>query len=173
MCYMHRNRVARHGSPDVVRLPQRKDALKGYRVIQQPDHPLAGALGEIYEHRMVLYEALGGGEHPCHWCGRLVAWSTDVARNRLVVDHLDGVKYNNTLDNLVPSCTGCNTLRSGHANSKKTHCPQGHPYSGDNLDIDRDGHRRCRACKAEKQRTRDTPRQRERRRAAREARAAA
>lgn len=30
---------------------------------------------------------------------------------------------------------------------KKTHCPQGHPYSGDNLTFDSDGHRLCLECK--------------------------
>lgn len=28
----------------------------------------------------------------------------------------------------------------------KTECPQGHPYSGDNLVVLSNGHRRCRAC---------------------------
>lgn len=28
----------------------------------------------------------------------------------------------------------------------KTHCPSGHPYDGENLFVDRRGHRRCRAC---------------------------
>ena len=32
-------------------------------------------------------------------------------------------------------------------NSAKTHCPQGHPYSGQNLILRRDGKRDCRACK--------------------------
>lgn len=27
-----------------------------------------------------------------------------------------------------------------------THCPQGHPYSGDNLRISKQGYRRCNAC---------------------------
>ena len=30
--------------------------------------------------------------------------------------------------------------------ANKTHCPQGHPYSGDNLYIKTDKHRMCRAC---------------------------
>lgn len=30
--------------------------------------------------------------------------------------------------------------------AKATHCPQGHPYSGENLSIKKDGSRRCRAC---------------------------
>ena len=33
-----------------------------------------------------------------------------------------------------------------HHQRKKTHCPHGHEYAGDNLYIDKDGHRNCRAC---------------------------
>lgn len=31
-------------------------------------------------------------------------------------------------------------------NARKTHCPHGHPYSGDNLYVTPLGHRQCRAC---------------------------
>lgn len=31
-------------------------------------------------------------------------------------------------------------------NARKTHCPLGHPLSGANLRVERDGRRRCRAC---------------------------
>lgn len=30
---------------------------------------------------------------------------------------------------------------------RKTHCPQGHPYAGDNLYVNPQGHRLCRACR--------------------------
>lgn len=39
------------------------------------------------------------------------------------------------------------TLAALHAS--RTHCPQGHPYSGKNLHIGSDGQRRCRACARE------------------------
>jgi hypothetical protein len=39
-------------------------------------------------------------------------------------------------------------------NSKKTHCPQGHEYSGDNLRLKPNGHRGCRTCELEQQRAR-------------------
>jgi len=42
----------------------------------------------------------------------------------------------------------------GPANIAKTHCPQGHPYSGPNLRIDTNGGRRCRACESEHNRNR-------------------
>ena len=36
-------------------------------------------------------------------------------------------------------------------NARKTHCPRGHPLGGTNLAVDPQGHRRCRACKRERQ----------------------
>lgn len=35
---------------------------------------------------------------------------------------------------------------AGHHLASRTHCPQGHPYAGDNLAHDADGSRRCRTC---------------------------
>ena len=35
-----------------------------------------------------------------------------------------------------------------HHNAAKTHCPQGHPYSGENLRINGDGSRACRTCRS-------------------------
>lgn len=53
-------------------------------------------------------------------------------------------------------------LRRGNGafqiNARKTHCPQNHPYSGDNLRIEIDArgrpHRKCRACNAARNRRR-------------------
>ncbi len=38
---------------------------------------------------------------------------------------------------------------AGKAQSSRTHCPKGHPYSGDNLRIRKTGARRCNACATE------------------------
>jgi len=57
----------------------------------------------VFEHRAVLYDEIGGGGHPCHYCGIVVYWQYD-----LVVDHVDEDKTNNSPANLVPSCTPCN-----------------------------------------------------------------
>ncbi|MFE4420475.1 HNH endonuclease signature motif containing protein [Streptomyces sp. NPDC056817] len=40
-------------------------------------------------------------------------------------------------------------------NLGKTHCPQGHPYSGDNLRIGSRGWRYCRACKRDQRRRKE------------------
>jgi len=64
-------------------------------------------------HRAVLRAAIGGGEHPCHWCGMTVSWDKayPLHLDGLVVDHLDGDKGNNDPSNLVPSCNRCNIQR--------------------------------------------------------------
>ena len=59
-----------------------------------------------------------------------------------------------------------NTIRGNTitaANFLKTHCPQGHPYEGDNLLVT-SGHRHCRTCHRERQRGYNTNRQRAQRR---------
>lgn len=80
-----------------------------------------------------------------------------VCRNRLCVrpDHLEAVTQH---ENLLMDGS---TIASQVA---RTHCPQGHPYAGDNL-IARDGRRHCRACRNASKR-RWTARKREARDAA-------
>lgn len=48
-----------------------------------------------------------------------------------------------------------NTKRQRHAGRLRTECPQGHPYSGANLILGKDGKRRCREC--DRQRKRHAP----------------
>lgn len=81
----------------------------GYRVIHAPGHPLAGAQGKALEHRVVLYEQIGPGSHPCHWCGRSLPWKGGA--KGIQVDHLDGDRLNNDAANLVVACLDCNTKR--------------------------------------------------------------
>jgi len=84
----------------------------GYVVLTLPGHPLATSKGYLMEHRSVLYEAIGPGTHPCHWCSKPVGWLKGSSRRgSLVVDHLDGDKANNARVNLVPSCSPCNWSR--------------------------------------------------------------
>lgn len=96
----------------------------GYREIFDPSHPLAQAGGGVMEHRLVLYEKIGPGEHVCHSCGKKVSWEHDWGGSRrdgaLVVDHLDFDKLNNNPDNLVPSCFACNARR--HQQRRCPHC---------------------------------------------------
>lgn len=49
-----------------------------------------------------------------------------------------------------------NVLRgkgSAAVRARTTHCPRGHALEGDNLYVDPSGHRRCRACQLERQKT--------------------
>ena len=85
---------------------------KGYIVLTgQQEHPLGDKNGHLTKHRKVLFDAIGPGDHECHWCGKLVNWDTEDYNLKLHVDHLDEDKLNNNLDNLVPSCFVCNIKR--------------------------------------------------------------
>lgn len=70
-----------------------------------------------------------------------------------VVRHLDGNNQNNFLGNLVYGTTSENQLDSvnhkKHHNSIKTHCPQGHEYSKENVYLTiKQGNvwRQCKTC---------------------------
>jgi HNH endonuclease len=89
-----------------------------------PGHPLVAAHRLSYEHHK---GAIPDGMQVDHLC-----------RNRRCVrpDHLEAVS---------PSV---NTDRQDHANRRKTHCPNGHPYDDENTVIGADGWRRCRTCRS-------------------------
>lgn len=84
--------------------------------------------GRVYAHRW-SYEyhvgAIPSGLQIDHLC-----------RNKACVnpDHLEAVSSEEN-------------LRRSDGNAKKTHCPAGHPYAGDNVYSPPVGGRQCRACK--------------------------
>lgn len=109
-------RTARFCSPRCSGVAKRKSAsdLKSrYRMTSSTGHPLAGGAGNVTEHRFVLFEKIGPGSHPCHWCGMSVKWtSRELAfANQLQVDHVNGDRLDNSPENLVPSCPRCNIRR--------------------------------------------------------------
>lgn len=114
LCEKHYMRAYRHNG-DVTAGEGRYGSgyvmSDGYILVTKPGHPLARAKGQVHAHRVVLYDLIGPGPHPCHWCGKSVDWAFGVTTDALVVDHLDDDRANNDPANLVPSCNSCNTSR--------------------------------------------------------------
>lgn len=65
------------------------------------------------------------------------------------VDHLCSIPRCCNPEHLEAVTPQENRRRSPLAPERRTHCPEGHPYAGDNLFINRRGHRCCRACMRE------------------------
>lgn len=64
----------------------------------------------------------------------------------LVLDHLCRNKACCNPEHLEPVTCVENVIRGENANARKTHCPQGHPYSGDNLHLSPRRNRYCKKC---------------------------
>jgi hypothetical protein len=91
----------------------RKAGLR-YRKEKAIGHPIAPKSGNLAVARRMLYDEIGPGPHPCHWCNKAVDWNpgkgvSDVTT--LLVDHLDHDPTNDVIENLVPSCNHCNAHR--------------------------------------------------------------
>jgi hypothetical protein len=78
----------------------------GYVCVWAPGHPVADKYGRASEHRVVLFDAIGPGPHPCAECGRPVDWP------QLSVDHVNRDRTDNRPENLQPCHVGCNTMRA-------------------------------------------------------------
>lgn len=82
-----------------------------------------------------------------HWNGTL--------SNSLTIDHLCRNTSCVNPEHLQQVTIRINLLRGNTfqaKNAAKTHCPQGHPYAGDNLYLKSDGARLCLICKRESDR---------------------
>lgn len=120
-CKMHYHRWYRHGDVNRVASGSEVSASHGrrYRIVTRQGHPLAGAAGRVYEHRLVLHDTIGPGSHPCHWCGVVLSWSsTRGDADCLMVDHLNAIGDDNRPENLVPACVGCNNTRGAQARAE-------------------------------------------------------
>lgn len=95
------------------RLMRQGKYRSAYTYLYLPGHPIADKSGRIQVHRAVLYESIGPGPHPCHWCGAMADWG---GIGGIHVDHLNGEPADNRLGNLVPSCQHCNKSRASKGN---------------------------------------------------------
>lgn len=68
----------------------------------------------------------------------------------LTLDHLCRVRHCVNPDHLDP-VTHAENMRRGHW-AEATHCANGHPWDKPNMYRDREGKRRCRACKRQRMR---------------------
>lgn len=119
MCKMHYHRWYRHGDHAMVatNIKTTQDCGK-YLIVELPQHPVASPCGKAYVHRVVLFDTIGPGAHPCHWCSTLVAWDLPSTDPRgLQVDHLNQARDDNRPENLVPSCGDCNVGRASQRRS--------------------------------------------------------
>jgi hypothetical protein len=119
LCKKHYHRWYRHGSVDKVARGTTRPAPVTYRMVTLSDHPLSMPCGRAYEHRVVLYDAIGPGPHPCHWCQRPVDWLPKGHPDSLEPDHLNDDGLDNRIENLVPACRSCNGLRGSQARAER------------------------------------------------------
>jgi hypothetical protein len=100
-------KVGKNSQPSLDRIPKRHFNDNYWTLSSCWEHPLANKNGQVAEHRKVLFDKIGEGPHPCHWCNKIVSWFD----KSLCSDHLDGDPGNNNQENLVPSCGTCNSRR--------------------------------------------------------------
>lgn len=110
LCVKHASRLKRTGTPTSRQFGP-KTHTQGYTIVTAPDHPLAVSRNTMYEHRKVLFDAIGYGPHRCHWCSTHINWRAP-RPHALEADHVDYQRDNNHVTNLVPSCHGCNSRRA-------------------------------------------------------------
>lgn len=93
-----------------ARTPERVIAPHGYVRLYCPDHPLTlrrkRSTAREYEHRVVFYDTFGEGPFRCDWCGCRLTWAN------LHIDHINGVRHDNRVENLAASCIVCNGRRA-------------------------------------------------------------
>lgn len=129
-CETHYYRMRRTGTVDLLdpeRLitdPADKRGYvgrRGYVLVSAPGHPLSMKSGVALKHRLVYWRRYGEGPFSCNWCGEPVTWKT------LHIDHVNAIRTDNRLDNLVASCARCNKAR-GAAKMRETHRAKNRRY---------------------------------------------
>lgn len=106
----------------------------------------------------------GGGYATCSLHGKtrkvhrlIYEWERAPIPDGLTLDHLCRNRACVNPDHMEPVTNRVNILRGESFSAtlaRQTHCKHGHPFSGDNLEIDRDGFRRCITCRRQRQKKR-------------------
>lgn len=89
----------------------RKAEVKDQHRVTRKGHPVAPPSGVVAVARIVLYEKIGPGPHPCSWCGEEVDWKFGLVPGALIADHLNWDRNDDSPENLVPACIPCNVNR--------------------------------------------------------------
>lgn len=118
LCQMHYFRRMRTGSFDKRQSSLRYKHSAGYVLLHLPFHPLADSKGNVFEHRVRMYEKYGENIPSCELCNKPTNWRS---RNTHV-DHIDCYKANNDPSNLRILCNGCNVRRVEKVHHLYDHC---------------------------------------------------
>lgn len=100
------------------------------------------------------YYRVGGGGYPSTGAHRAVwEWLNGPIEVGMLIDHtcrnrgccnVDHLRVVTPKTNITENVVGC----AWQVHAAKTHCPNGHPYSGHNLYVSPLGDRHCRECRA-------------------------
>lgn len=160
LCATHYARRARLGSTSLPIKPttwERWDAkvdrngpLPKYAPFLGPCHIWTASTGTWGYGQFKIISGVGNPMRPTHRIAYELMYG--LIPQGLQIDHLCRVpRCVNPfhLEAVTPAENKARGMSPAALNARKTHCPQAHPYSGDNLYVDPRGGRHCRTCMRE------------------------
>lgn len=144
LCGKHYTRLLRRGGVDVV-LPHPSGA----------DHMQwrGDDVSYFAVHERIKRRLGSARNHPCISCeGPAGHWAYDRTDANELRDSTG--PYSTDLNRYQPMCVSCHKRMDIQYKPPKTHCPQNHEYTPDNIIYRRNGERRCRHCNKERCRQR-------------------